>query len=943
MKKTLFVIPLFLSITVGAQVHGILLDSASGRPIDKAIAAMIIKGSNKDTLYTLSNEKGMFSFERVPGTSFTVLSTNIGYKPVLKFISLPASTKNVNLGNIMLINDTKVLGEVVVQSAPITIKEDTIEYHADAFKVKENALVEDLLKKLPGVTVDKDGNIKAQGKNVTKVRVNGKDFFGGDPKTATRELPANIIDKVQVIDDYGDQATVSGIKDGNPEKVINLQLKKDKNRGYFGRVTAGIGDKERYQGSLNGNYFNDNQQISLFSNSNNTNQSLFNFGGANGGAGGRGMGSMIKMGQGIMNDMGGSGTIVNAVNNGDQQFLQSSPSNDGITTTNSIGINYRDQLSKKVSVYGSYSYSHRNNGGMKLISQQNFNTNLLNRQNSDFNNLSENHRFYFNLEYNIDSFNYLKVSPNVTYNAANNTILTNFDFIANNSKTIDGFNNNNTKSSSPNVSGTILYNHRFHKRGRNISLSMSGGNSVNNYNENYVSLSNRYIAPVISLNTSLFNAQENDNHNSGIRLTYSEPLSKTRSLDLVASHNFNYTRNNKKVYAIDPVSGMQTFNPFLSNDYENDYYNDRFNASVRTTQKKYNYTVGLSFQPVDLRGISLTKDSAYKPIQRLNVFPIARFAYNFTKTKSINVNYSGSAQQPSFTQLQDIVDPSNAPYFSKGNPNLKPSVFHTVNMFFNNFNFITGKVIFTNLSVNIIKNQIVNKVTSLDSAGTQLSIPENVDGYYNINGFYNYSKPYKNRRYVLTLNGTINYNHNINLFDSYHTFGNNWIVNQGFNVEWNHKSWLEFGLGVNYSLNSNRYNALPAQSKLQNSSYDAWSFNSNINIDIPGNWVIKYDFDYTINNGLSGNVGIDPAILNASIEKQLFKKKNGIVKLQGFDLFNQNTNINRNVTSYAIVDSRTSRLNRYFLLSFTYRIQKFRGKRPQQKGLGSLMEMRSNG
>jgi hypothetical protein len=424
-------------------------------------------------------------------------------------------------------------------------------------------------------------------------------------------------------------------------------------------------------------------------------------------------------------------------------------------------------------------------------------------------------------------------------------------------------------------------------------------------------------------------------------MTYSEPLSKTRSLDFVASHNFSYARNNKRDYNIDPVTGAQTYNPFLSNDYENNYYNDRFNVSVRTTQKKYNYTIGISLQPVDLKGISLTKDSAYRPIQRVNIFPIARFAYNFTKTKSLNINYSGTAQQPSFSQLQDVLDPTNAPYFSKGNPNLKPSINHNINLFFNNFNFITGKVIFTNFAVSMIQNQIVNKVTKLDSTGSQLTTPENVNGYYNMNGFYSYSRPYKNRKFVFTLNGNINYNHNINLFDSSRSIGNNWVISQGFNFEWNHKDWLEFGVGVNYNVNSNRYSSTSAKSNLTNSSYDAYAFSSNINIDIPKNWVLKYDFEYTINNGLTGSVATNPVILNASIEKQLFKKKNGIIKFQGFDLFNQNTNINRSVTSYAITDTRTNRLNRYFMLSFTYRLQKFKGKQPQPKGLGDLMRMRT--
>ena len=448
MRTILSVICLFVCFDLQAQVKGRVQDSATNKPLDRAVVGLIVKSTPGDTSYLITNEKGEFTFETVPNSAFSILVTNVGYRPVAKYIPINQPQKTINLGNIILANTTKVLGEVVVESAPITIKEDTIEYRADAFKVKENAVVEDLLKKLPGVTVDKDGNIMAQGKNVTKVKVNGKDFFGGDPKTATRELPANIVDKVQVIDDYGDQATVSGIKDGDPEKVINLQLKKDKNQGYFGRVTAGIGDQERYQASFNGNYFNNNQQISLFSSSNNTNQSLFNFGGANGGMG-RGMGNIMKMGQGIVNDMGGAGSIMNALNNGDQGFLQNGSSNDGITTTHSVGINYRDQWSKKVSVYGSYSYSHRNNGGFKILSQQNLNTNLLNDQNSDFTNLSENHRVYFNVEDNLDSFNYIKISPNLTYNANNSTNYTRFDFIGNNIKSSDGYNNNITKSYAP--------------------------------------------------------------------------------------------------------------------------------------------------------------------------------------------------------------------------------------------------------------------------------------------------------------------------------------------------------------------------------------------------------------------------------------------------------------------------------------------------------------
>ncbi|MBL0145447.1 MAG: outer membrane beta-barrel protein [Chitinophagaceae bacterium] len=288
----------------------------------------------------------------------------------------------------------------------------------------------------------------------------------------------------------------------------------------------------------------------------------------------------------------------------------------------------------------------------------------------------------------------------------------------------------------------------------------------------------------------------------------------------------------------------------LSNDYENNFYNNRTGISLRTIQKKYNYTLGMSFQPVNLQGNSITKDSAYKNKKRFNIFPIARFAYNFSRSKTLNINYSGNATQPSFSQLQDVVDVSNRQYITTGNPNLKPSINHNVNLSFNNFNFITGKVLFTNFTFSTIKNQIVNSTTLQNNTGAQLSKPENVNGYYNAMGFYTFSKPYKNRKYVITLNGTANYNHNINLVDSKKTIGNNWIISQGTNFEYNIKDWFTLGTGVSYSLNDVKYSKNTSTS-LINSSSNAWTLSSNINVDLHKTWNIKYDFDYTINNGLA--------------------------------------------------------------------------------------------
>lgn len=922
-------IVIFLVSTANAQVKGKLIDSATVKPIENAVIGLVVKSNPTDTSYAFTDDKGQFRFEVVPSSNFSIIIRHHGYWPKARFVPVTKTEKTIDVGSFIMAQDAKLLSEVVVEVPAIVVKEDTIEYNASSFKVKEGAVVEDLIKKLPGVQVDKDGNVTAQGKAVSRVKVNGKDFFGGDVKTATKELPANIVDKIQIIDDYGDQATVSGIKDGDPDKVMNIQIKKDKNKGFFGRATAGYGTQDRYQASFNGNYFNNNRQISILANSNNTNTSIFNF---NGG-GNRGATSMMRSGMAVMSNAGGMGGMQNI-----DASAFSGGNNNGIATSSSFGFNYRDQWSKRISVYGSYSYNHKNTSQLQVSSSQNFFESNSFINNQDINNQTKgnSHRFTFNMEYQIDSFNYLKISPSINYSGSDANNYNIFDYRNfDSTKTTDGSNRNLTNSDAPNFAATILYNHKFRKRGRNFSTSITLGTSQNNSEQDVTNLSYQYVPPFPGPRNSFqFIEQDNNNYNYGVRFTYSEPLNKYQSLDFSYSHNLNYSRNNRKTFNVDSVTQSKTLNSFLSNDYENDFYNNRLGLSLRTTKKKYNYTIGLSLQPVNLQGNSITKDSAYKTIRRANLFPIARFVYNFNRTKTLNFSYNGNATQPGFSQLQPVPDQSNQQNITLGNPNLKPSMNHNMNLSFNNFNFTSGKVLFTNLSFSAIKNQIVyNSINN--GAGRQLSIPENVNGYYNLLGFYVYSRPYKNRKYLISVRGTANYNHNINLIDSIRTIGQNWVISQGFNFEYNYKEILELGTGISYSLNDVHYNNKTGKplTTLQNSSSNAWTFSSNMNLNITKTLVLKYDFDYTINSGLASNVSQNQVIMNASLEKQLFKKKNGILRIEAFDLFKQNSNINRSVTKNQIIDSRTNRLTRYFIATFTYRLQRFAGQSTQGPGM----------
>ena len=895
-------------------VRGKVFDS-SHVALPRATVRLHIEGS-KDTLQTITTKEGAFSFEISSDNKLWLQISYSGLETFQKTYSIQDLGTDLNLGYITLYPFVKTLQEVVISEPPIQIKEDTIDYKADSFKVKPNSVVEDLLKKLPGVQVDKNGNITAQGKPVTKIKVNGKDFFGSDPKTASKELPADIVDKVQVIDDYGDMSAVSGIKDGDPDKVINLQLKKDKNKGVFGRATAGYGTDDRYQAAVNANIFDNTQQLSILTNSNNINQNLFNFGGGGGGGNFQGGGNG-----------GGKNSVQISGGPGGNSVQSSGSGQDGVTSNTAAGINFRNDFAKnKGSFYGSYSFGSPHTVSIKNVSQQNFYDNdvFVNNTNTYGDKTGYNHRAYVNLEYKFDSLNYVKVSPSYSYGYSNNKTAGDFNYLQDyNTITSEGYNGDTALSKSPNFSTAIIYNHRFRKKGRNFSTNINLSLSSNDMEDDKMNFT-RSFQPDSSFKELMINQlldQQNTSRNYSIRMTYSEPISKNRFLDLSYGYNYIYTKNDKKTFDKDATTGDTSYVPGLSNAYENTYINQRVGLNLRTINKKYNYTLGITLQPVDMRGYSISKDSAFARQKRINFAPSARFAYNFSKTKTFNFNYYASFRQPSYTQLQPVLDVSNPQYQTLGNPNLKPEFNHSLNLFYNNFNFASGRVILFGSFLNLVENRIVNNNIRIGDNGAQLSVPENVNGYYSMTGFYTFSKPYRNRKYVVTLDGNVNYNHDVGLVDSLENIGKNWVISQRVNFEFNYKDWLELNLGGTYALNSTQYSLSQNGERINSSS---WTLSTNMRMDLPRGFILRYDFDYIINKGLAESVNTNQALLNASLEKEIFKKKNGFIRFSGFDIFKQNSNVSRQVSGNFITDTRTNRLTRYFMLSFTYRLNRFR-------------------
>jgi hypothetical protein len=903
---------LFLSITLlqlqaQISVSGIV-NGSDGKALAKAYVSLTGLGS-KDTLRTITNNSGNYNFNNVKATKAYITISHVGYKKFADYFDYTNETDSKVNNDVYMTAGDNMLETVTLESSKIQIKEDTVAYKIDSTMYRKNDNVEEVLKKLPGVEVDKEGKVTAQGKEVTKVKVNGKEFFGGDVTTATRQLNADMVDKIQIIDDYGDQAAFTGVKSGDPTKTLNIQLKKDRNKGIFGHGTAGLGTMERYLVSTNLNYFNDNQQISFNGNINNTNANTFDFSRLPGGVG-----------------------AVAAI------FRGNNGGNNGISVTKNFGINYRDQLSKKVAVNGSYSFATKKTETLTDIYQEfpnakSADSSIFNNQTASNLTYTDNHRFDFNVEYTIDSANYIKFQPGFTFRKLNDTYLAASTNLLGNQKILNTASNSDlNKSTTPNFNGTLLFNHRFKKKGRSLSLNLTGANNYTDGNDeifNILNTNNGGTTAITNVQDQLV-IQNNNNYNYGITASFNEQLSKKNGLEFNYSYNKRFVENDRETF--NELVNPSIIIPTQTNIFENIYTTNRFGFNFRKTLKKYNYAIGLGVQPATIESNTLTGTKLKFKQNITNYFPQVRFAYNFSKSKSFNLNYNGNTNQPTYQQSQPIPDVSNPQNTIFGNQNLRPEFSNTFSARYNNFNLISGDVFFSNVTFTFTNDKIVNNVIT-KASGARETRYLNTNGFYNLFAFYQVSKPLQNRKYVFNYGGNIVYNNFISFLDNLKNNGKNWVITQRFSFDYKVKKWLETSAGANYNINEVN-NSLVTSS---NNSITTWALTHNSRIFFPLDIVFSYDLTKTLNVGFTNNVAVNPFIANATLEKSFLKSKNASIRVQGFDIFNENTNVSRvvNPSNASITDTRVNRLQRYFMLSFVYRFNKFAGASKSGPGMQS--------
>ncbi|ASU33004.1 outer membrane beta-barrel protein [Mucilaginibacter xinganensis] len=901
----------------GRDVRGTIIDSTKATLPGSSIKLI----TDKDSMTTITDSKGAFIFNGIKATQFSLVVQSIGYDPIRRRITLDNTNNTVFLKPIILKPSTTMLtGVTITDVVPVKIKEDTVEFNAAAYKVRDGAPVEDLIKKIPGADVDKDGNMTFRGKSVTKVRVNGKDFFGGDLKTATQNLPADAVQNVQMVNDYGDQANLTGIKTGDPETVLNINIKPSRNHGYFGQASAGAGrdaipekgsitNGTRYIAQANLFNFSDGQQIAILGNLNNTNTSLFNFGGPGGRQGGGG---------------GPPGSNNNAA---------------GITTARSLGFNYRDSWGKKITVYGSYSFSDNSVNTISSTIQNNISliNPSTNSQSSTQQDEKKNHRLNFNMEYKPDTVNYLKVSPSYSYSGVNTT-QNGSNLLENQTATVSNYNFKSlSNSSAPNYGVNALYNHRFNSHGRNFSLNVGVGRSSSNQYQNPVYT---YIEGAANAPLDQFINTASHTDTIGTWLSYIEPLSRKSYFEVNYNYRRSYTAADKQTDTL--ANDGTTINnyPLLSNTYNFTFITNRFGLNYRFVEKKYNYVLGVTAQPSVLKGYSQTTGLPTNSTA-FNVSPNAHFIYNFSRSQSFSANYTGYSSQPTYSELQPVTDFSNASYPITGNPELKPEYNNKIDFRYNNFNFESGNVFFSNFSFTKTSDKIVsntityptNYTTNPKLAGTIETQYKNADGYSQAQGFFVFNKPWEKRKYNLFLIGNVTYSNNISYitnvdpntfeFATEKNVAKTLALSPSIRFRVDIADVIDAQVSTQYTINSSK-NSI-TQTDINN-NFRAWVLGVTGKNYVWKDWTYSYDYQKTFYYGYKG--ATNPNIFNTYIERRFLKGNMATVRAGVYDVFNENTGYTSTQNGNFVTQTNSNKLGRYYLLTFTYRFTKMSGKAP---------------
>ena len=941
---------LLVSIASFAQerlVSGAIIDRDTKDPVEQ-VTVQLLKTDSTYVTGAISNEKGLFHLNAPENGKYLLKITSVGYKPTVKRVVIEQD-KNLVLGNVVVGADAIMLkGAVVTAMAQkVTLKEDTFVYNSAAYRTPEGSVVEELVKRLPGAEVSDDGTIKINGKEVKKILVDGKEFMTGDTKTALKNLPTSIIDKIKAYDEKSDLSKVTGIDDGEEQTVLDFNVKKGMNKGLMSNIDLGIGNKDRYSARGMGGYFNSNNRFMLFGNANNTSDRGFGGGGP-----GRGFGGG--------NGLNASKMLAANYNYEEKNKFKFNTSlrwnhSDGDVWSRRSSENFMGSSSSfSNSLNQNFSRSDSWNGNVRLEWMPDTMTNILFRPSISWT-TNDSRSTGISASYNQDPYQY---SDDPLSDEAIEK-MDEDDAVVNTQRSVSL---NNSKNN--NIRGMLQLNRKLNNKGRNVTLRMDA--KYTDKDSKSISLQNAHLYLVqtaagldSTYQTNRYNLTPSKDYSYSAQATYSEPLWKATFLQLSYKFTYSYSKSDRSTYDFSKYS-FDGINPeygawgnYLGRldgglgDYRDDKlsryseyrnYTHDIQVMMRFVRQKYNLNFGVMIQPQRSKFIQDYQGKYVDTVRTVtNVSPTLDFRYRFSKMSNLRVNYRGTTAQPSISQLLDITDNSDPLNISKGNPGLKPSFTQNFRLFYNNFVQNHNKGVMTYINFSTTSNSISNKVTYDETTGGRITRPENINGNWNVMGAFMFNCSIDSAGvWNINTDTNLGYNHYVSYLsldksqDSQKNTTQNTTWNERLSLSYRN-DWLELSLDGTLAYNH-------AKNKLQpNSNLDTWQFSYGPSMTLTAPWGTSLNTSLSCSSrrGYSdASMNTDEFVWNAQLSQGFLKGKPLTVMLQFYDLLHQQSTFSRAISSVSRTDTEYNAINSYAMLHVVYRMNLFGGKDARKENRG---------
>ncbi len=882
----------------GVDITGTVIEGGTNEPIEQATVRLLNAKDSTMVGGVATGRNGSFTLKNIKNGNYVLNISFIGFETLYKAIQVTGKNNPMQLGKLTLSDASIQLGEaVVIGKAPeVTFRNDTMEFNAESYKLTEGSMLEDLLKKMPGVEIDSDGKITVNGKEIKKVLVDGKEFFSDDPKVASKNLPSKMIDKVQVLDKLSDMAKMTGFDDGEEETVINLTVKPGMKQGWFGNAYAGYGSEDRYEGNFMVNRFVNNDQFTIMGGLNNTNNMGFSD-------------LSSSMFQGMGRGGGGAGN--------------------GITTSGNIGLNMNKEFNSKLTINGNLRYSHSENDAYSKSNRQNI---LPDDSTSYYNETNNNHSRSDNvaadirMEWTPDTLTRVIFRPNFSYSNSHRRENGYFNTLSGDIDTVNvGESRYLSDGEGYNVGATLEFSRKLNSRGRVLSGSLSGRLS-DSYNEglNYSNTEYRLLAA--GENNDLVDQQfryDNNSFNYRVYLSWVEPIGHNNFIQATYSIRQNKQESLKNSYTRE--EGSEEYNVLdtaYSQSYRNNYINQQVSLAFKSVREKFDYTIGLTVDPSHSTSETFVGDTVLSSITQnvVNLSPMIRFNYRFGKRTHLRINYRGRTTQPSVSQLQPVADVTDPLNTRTGNPNLKPTYSNNLSVRFQNFKPEQQSAFMTMLNFNYVVNDIVTKSAYIENTGRQMTTYDNVNGNFSGNVRVMYNAPFKNRKFSFNTMTMGSYANSNGFINSEKNTNKNIVLQERAGINFR-SDYLDLGVNGNIRYNATR-NSLQGQSELNTFNYGV---GGNTTIYLPWDFKIESDISWSTNSGYSDGFEQNEILWNASASKSFLKGKTATLRFKIYDILQQRSNISRSVTASYTQDSEYNTLGSYFMVHFIYRFNVFKG------------------